>query len=290
MNLSTTARAGVEEYRGGSIEPAKEEDDTLTEIPGSAEVIRRLASGKLAELKMYGSVDEPMFVLNAIGPLLGFRRARDQTRRMETQRVMPVVVKSKRGHMVFYQKRYVNVIGMSELEHLCGMSKNFRRCYATVKLVDRTLSILKGDALAMKRLSVDPRQPKKTVSGSQGERQIARILTDAGIQYTYDEPFGDLVGDTDRPLRFDFRLTVNNMFLFIEYDGYQHTQPATFGGVNESEAQHAFEKIQRYDAMKNQFCASIGCPLLRINPWQLHCMEEMIFKFITDHTSWSVCQ
>lgn len=90
---------------------------------------------------------------------------------------------------------------------------------------------------------------------SSGEGCVSRWLKSHGIdfipQYTFDKC------RYKHKLPFDFYLPNHNMC--IEYDGGQHFQPvAWFGGQEE------FEKIQKRDAIKTQYCKDNNIKLLRI--------------------------
>lgn len=92
---------------------------------------------------------------------------------------------------------------------------------------------------------------------SQGERKLAKILTDHRISFEHEKTFSNLVAETGQKLRFDFYLPHSNVL--IEYDGVQHFEPvARFGG------EFGFAKTQKCDEMKNNFCQQNNIQLIRI--------------------------
>lgn len=84
---------------------------------------------------------------------------------------------------------------------------------------------------------------------SKGARKIANILDKMGIPYEQEYTFDDLVGvDDNHPLRFDFKISLSDRDIFIEYDGEQHYRPVTFFGGEES-----YEKLKKYDSLKDDY-------------------------------------
>jgi len=66
-------------------------------------------------------------------------------------------------------------------------------------------------------------------------------------------------------LRFDFEIYVNGETKYIEYDGIQHYKPVCFGGMSQENAEEAFQKLQRHDKIKNDWCEKNNFELLRIS-------------------------
>jgi len=94
---------------------------------------------------------------------------------------------------------------------------------------------------------------------SQGECKILNLLEKHNFNFIYDKPFfEDLLGDY-LPLRYDFILLTdeNKPWRIIEFDGPQHESNT----INNEEA---FQKIQRYDKIKNEYALSHNIPLIRI--------------------------
>ncbi len=87
-------------------------------------------------------------------------------------------------------------------------------------------------------------------------------------------------------LRWDFIIKTNDEPLFIEYDGKQHYEPATFGGMSKEQAKTAFEKTKEYDKLKNDYCNDNGYLLLRIPYTEYKNIEILTIDFIQDNTNW----
>lgn len=99
----------------------------------------------------------------------------------------------------------------------------------------------------------------ENITQSKGEENILELLKKHNFKFLYDEPyFKDCMGDKF-PLRFDFILFTDDdvPWRLIEFDGPQH-ESNTF---NDEEA---FNKLQRYDKIKNEYALSHNLPLIRI--------------------------
>ena len=93
---------------------------------------------------------------------------------------------------------------------------------------------------------------------SVGERIIAQLLTDNNVPFIREATFGTcLFEDTKYPAKFDF--WVQGRYL-IEYDGEQHFG-ANGRGWNTEEQ---FEKTQKHDEYKSNWCKENHIPLIRI--------------------------
>jgi hypothetical protein len=116
------------------------------------------------------------------------------------------------------------------------------------------------------------------------ENKVADYLYDSGIQYRYDKSYDNLIGDNDGKLRYDFYLI--DYGVLIEIDGEQHYRPVNFNGISNEEAQAVFERTQRHDKLKNDFCAEHGIPLLRIPYYEFKtdAWKEMIDLAISNAT------
>jgi predicted nucleic acid-binding Zn-ribbon protein len=105
---------------------------------------------------------------------------------------------------------------------------------------------------------------------SEGERLVKKYLRDNNIEYQLEFTFDDL--KAKKKLRFDFAIKNNEDLLFlIEYDGIQHFQPKDyFGGYKR------FRKSKARDRIKNYYCKNNDIPLLRINYFTKHKMEDLL--------------
>lgn len=89
---------------------------------------------------------------------------------------------------------------------------------------------------------------------SRGERDIAVLLDSMNVRYTQEQKFDSC--KLKKQLAFDFFIEDR---LLVEYDGRQHFQPINFFGGEE-----ALKSNQERDAIKTQWAADNGYPLLRI--------------------------
>lgn len=94
---------------------------------------------------------------------------------------------------------------------------------------------------------------------SLGERLVQQSLDELGIKYKTQFTFNDLKSpETGAFLRFDFYLPDNNCC--IEYDGQQHFYPVSWFKKTELD----YQKIVRYDELKNIYCMNHKIKLIRI--------------------------
>jgi len=90
---------------------------------------------------------------------------------------------------------------------------------------------------------------------SKGEKIIREILEKNNINIITQKTFNSCL--YKRNLKFDFYLP--NYNLCIEYDGIQHYKPNDFFGGNIE-----FEKTQKRDKIKNNYCKENNIKLIRI--------------------------
>ena len=98
------------------------------------------------------------------------------------------------------------------------------------------------------------------------------------LDIPYETEVSDIVNDEGNRLRFDFKLECLET-MYVEFDGIQHFKPQRFGGMSKEKAQAAFEKLQRHDQIKNDYCRDSGIPLLRIPYMRLDETLELIRDF-----------
>jgi hypothetical protein len=106
------------------------------------------------------------------------------------------------------------------------------------------------------------------------------------MKISYEQEVSKIKNDDGNWLRFDFEIDYNEKLLYIEYDGRQHFKPATFGGMSKEKAQKAFEKLQKHDKMKNDWCKKNRHPLLRIPYTEFGDVAKLITDFMCKHTEW----
>lgn len=110
---------------------------------------------------------------------------------------------------------------------------------------------------------------------SKGETRIARILDNLNIIHTRQYSFSDCVGDSGKPLKFDFWLPSHNTL--IEYDGEQHFRPVRFHQQMSQEiADQMFDRTRQYDDRKNRFAASHSINLVRVPYYQIKDAGQII--------------
>jgi len=93
---------------------------------------------------------------------------------------------------------------------------------------------------------------------SKGELFIGRYLQLKGIKYELHKSFSTL-RDKKR-LSYDFYLPDFNTV--IEYQGIQHYEPKTFGGISNKQAKVNFKLQQKHDQMKSKFAKDNNLVLL----------------------------
>ena len=102
---------------------------------------------------------------------------------------------------------------------------------------------------------------------------IKEILIKNNINFCEQFTFNDLKGDK-RVLKFDFGIfnEKNELSYLIEYNGIQHYEPIEhFGGISK------FQKQQRYDLRKQEYCSIKNIPLIIIN-YNQEITEETIIR------------
>lgn len=92
---------------------------------------------------------------------------------------------------------------------------------------------------------------------SKGELKISQLLMELEIPFIKQKSFPDLLGNFNKPLRFDFFLPDKN--ICIEYQGIQHYINNDFFGAEE-----AFEQRKNYDNMKREYCKNNKIKLIEI--------------------------
>ena len=83
-------------------------------------------------------------------------------------------------------------------------------------------------------------------------------------------------------MSFDFIVEINGKKYFIEYNGKQHYRPV-FGSTPQKR-QSNFEKAQRYDKVKLDYCRSKNIPFLVIPYTQYKNIDTIIKGFLKTKT------
>lgn len=108
------------------------------------------------------------------------------------------------------------------------------------------------------------------MKSSRGEIKICDILDMAGLQYTEEYSFSDLVSSSGRPLRFDFAVFDDNgdIDFLIEYQGIQHYEAKSkFGGAQ------GLYRQKFNDTQKRLYCQEHGITLVAIPYWDENIMD-----------------
>ncbi len=102
---------------------------------------------------------------------------------------------------------------------------------------------------------------------SSGEMKVINCLEELGlyegIDYIHNSTFPELTLYSSKYLRFDFRLI--NHKIIIEFDGIQHFEPKTFGGISKEQALINFQEQQVSDNIKDEFCKKFEYKMIRIS-------------------------
>src|SRR5581483_1870018 len=118
-------------------------------------------------------------------------------------------------------------------------------------------------------INIDIDKLQKNSKQSKGERLIAQILTDMGIDFTQEKKFADLKHKTY--LRFDFYFEIQGRGFLIEFDGKQHREPVEFFG-----GEKAFVETKIRDEIKNEYARRHNMPLIRIDNPDISVIKRMI--------------
>lgn len=112
---------------------------------------------------------------------------------------------------------------------------------------------------------------------SKGEKAISYFLDRNNIEYISQYKFQDCFYINLLP--FDFYLPKFN--LCIEYDGIQHFQPCTFGGVSFERAEKALELCKLKDKIKTEYCKNNNIKLLRIPYTQFNNIDNILTSILS---------
>lgn len=105
-------------------------------------------------------------------------------------------------------------------------------------------------------------------SMSKGEKVISSLLDKMLVNYKKEYP----IKINNKKLRFDF--FIEDLEIFIEFDGVQHFKPVSIFGGNKY-----LEKIKEYDSLKDEWCEKNGFHLIRV-PYNSDNIEEFLVSKI----------
>ena len=107
---------------------------------------------------------------------------------------------------------------------------------------------------------------------SKGHKKIREFLSKYVI-FEEEKTFDDCLGETGRNLPFDFYIPVFN--LIIEFDGEQHFKPKW--------SEIEFQRTQKNDSIKNNYCNKKSIRLLRISYNQLNEVDTILEETFNDY-------
>lgn len=110
---------------------------------------------------------------------------------------------------------------------------------------------------------------------SHGETIIRDFLEEKSIDYEREFSFSNLIGRRS-PLRFDFKLAINEITFLVEFDGEQHYNPNV--GIGD------FEEIYENDRKKNEYCMLNKISLMRIPFTEIKNIRNILENFISSTT------
>lgn len=109
-----------------------------------------------------------------------------------------------------------------------------------------------------------------------GHRTVRNYLKNF-VVFEEEKTFDECLGITGKKLPFDFYIPLFN--LIIEFDGSQHSIPK-FG---ENEDGEEFQRTQRNDKIKNEYCKNNNINLLRISYRDIKKIEEILKETFNDY-------
>lgn len=118
-------------------------------------------------------------------------------------------------------------------------------------------------------------------SGSYGELAMRKWFDENNIEYIPQYKYSNLRGSKNKPLRFDFYIPILN--LLLEFDGEQHFRPVCFNGMSKEKAMNNFNKVQRLDGLKNEYCKIYNIPILRVSYKDFKKIPEILSENILRH-------
>ena len=91
---------------------------------------------------------------------------------------------------------------------------------------------------------------------SLGEKTILNLLIENNFNFiSHWHDYNCYFEDTARPAIFDFKIILDNLFYYIEFDGLEHFMKNKLYDI---------KKIQERDKIKNNYCFNNNIPLIRI--------------------------
>ena len=114
---------------------------------------------------------------------------------------------------------------------------------------------------------------------TQGERVIRRYLDEHNINYELNKTFTDLRGNKGGVISYDFYIPTYK--LLIEFQGEQHYNPVTFGGISAEQAEQRYNNQVEHDKLKQEYATANQFNLLVIPYWDYKNIKEILDKALT---------
>jgi hypothetical protein len=114
---------------------------------------------------------------------------------------------------------------------------------------------------------------------SKGEKEIAKIL--ASLDISFERQWKSTCKNKKR-LPFDFLIHINGDLKVIEYQGRQHYKPTGFG-ASKTRARDLFNKLQKNDSIKRNWCHKERIKLLEIPYWEYVNIEKILKEFLMEN-------
>lgn len=109
------------------------------------------------------------------------------------------------------------------------------------------------------------------------EKILRHILEKNNIEFEEQYPFHPLT--RKRSLFFDFKISYNNIIIFIECQGKQHYSYEEFFGASNPEK--AFKLVKERDQIKKDYTKTMNIPLIEI-PYWIKNIEEYLFENLNE--------
>lgn len=111
-------------------------------------------------------------------------------------------------------------------------------------------------------------------ASSKGEKRIAEVLSNYGIEFVSEFRFNDCRNSL--PLPFDFYIPKRNML--IEYQGKQHYEVVRFRGASKEVSQKNYSDLIKRDGIKRNYCKANMIHLIEIPYWDFDNIESILLS------------
>lgn len=122
------------------------------------------------------------------------------------------------------------------------------------------------------------RCPNCSTESRKGESKIMGLLNSNKIPFIKEYRISEC--KYKRALPFDFAIFYDKeqtkLKCLIEYDGQQHFEARTFGGISQERANDNLLYVQNNDNIKNTYCENKNIKLIRIPYWEFDNIENIL--------------